>query len=86
MDDKVLFRKNKNITMPKNDFALKDREESPFVNPIWKLPFKGLNPREKDVDDFNDYVTYMNDQQKLWLADGLRRMKPDSIWLEKLVV
>ncbi|MDQ0897473.1 site-specific integrase [Paenibacillus sp. V4I7] len=42
--------------------------------------------REKDNEDFINYVSSMNDQQKLWLADGLRIMKPDSAWLEKLVV
>ncbi|WP_268618517.1 nucleotidyltransferase domain-containing protein [Paenibacillus alginolyticus] len=85
VEDKVLFRKNKNITMPINEFALKDCEGRPFVNPVWQLLFKSLNPREKDIEDFNNYVINMNDQQKLWLADGLRIMKPDSVWLEKLV-
>lgn len=84
--DEVLFRKNKNITLHTDDFALNDREGRPFVNPLWQLLFKSLNPREKDNEDFNNYVIIMNDKQKLWLASGIRIMKPDSVWLEKLAL
>ncbi|MFD2610827.1 nucleotidyltransferase domain-containing protein [Paenibacillus gansuensis] len=86
VENEVVFRKNKNITMHINEFSLKDRQGRPFVNPVWQLLFKSLNPREKDDEDFNNYVTIMDDQQKLWLASGIRIMKPDSVWLEKLTV
>jgi hypothetical protein len=42
--------------MHTNDFALKDRQGRPFVNPVWQLLFKSLNPREKDNEDFNNYA------------------------------
>ncbi|NEW09075.1 hypothetical protein GK047_24165 [Paenibacillus sp. SYP-B3998] len=84
--DEVFFRKNKNITMGTNDFALKDSAGRPFVNPVWQLLFKSLNPRGKDNEDFNNYLSIMNDRQKLWLASGIRIMKPDSVWLAKLSV
>lgn len=85
-EDKVLFRKNENITMHMNDFARKDRAERPYVNPVWQILFKSLHPREKDTEDFCNYLTVMNDQQKLWLTSGIRMMKPNSAWLEKLEV
>lgn len=77
MEDQVLFRKNKNITMHINDFGLRDCAERPYVNPVWQLMFKCLSPRDKDSEDFYNYLIVMNDQQKLWLSNGIRMMKPD---------
>ncbi|GGG13011.1 hypothetical protein GCM10010912_66800 [Paenibacillus albidus] len=82
--DEILFRKNKQITLPANDFALRDGEGRPYVNPVWQLLFKSLNPREKDHKDFFNSLPCLNDQQKLWLTSGIRTMKPDSEWLVEL--
>lgn len=84
--DEVLFRKNKNISMRINDFSLKDCDGRPFVNPVWQLLFKSLNPRDKDNEDFINYLPIINDQQKLWLTSGIRILKPDSEWLTELTV
>lgn len=75
--DIVYFRKNNSITMPIDEFGLTNCAEVPFVNPAWQLLFKSLNPREKDIEDFQHYLPIMSDRQKDWLAKGIRRMKPN---------
>nr|WP_141500424.1 DUF5071 domain-containing protein [Paenibacillus luteus] len=86
LGDEILFRKNNNITMPMEQFALRDTAERPFVNPVWQLLFKSLAPREKDLADFQQYLPLLKDEEKRWLTNGIRLMKPDSDWLDKLSV
>lgn len=83
-ENDVLFRKNKEITMNITDFALKDRDGRPYVNPVWQLLFKSSSPRDKDNDDFLNCLPIMTDQQKKWLTKGLRIMKPESEWIQRL--
>lgn len=79
--DKVLFRKNNNITLSISEFCLKDSSGKPYVNPVWQLLFKSLNSEKKDYHDFIQYLPIMSEQQKHWLANGISMMKPDSEWL-----
>lgn len=86
LGDKILFRKNKDITMAMEQFALSDATGRPYVNPVWQLLFKSLAPREKDLADFMHYLPLLKAEEKRWLANGIRLMKPDSDWLGMLSV
>jgi len=86
LEGKVIFRKNRNIWMNESDFSLIDNQGRPYVNPVWQLLFKGINPRKEDDHDFNTYLPIMSDEQRVWLSNGLKLMKPESMWIKELII
>ena len=84
IDEKVIFRKNRSISIDVYDFA-KGNHTRPYVNPVWQLLFKSLNTREEDEHDFKIYMDRMNDvSSKKWLLQSIIEAKGNKDWISKL--
>lgn len=50
-EGKVIFRKDRSISMEVNKFS-RNNSGYPYIAPEWQLLFKGINPRPHDEMDF----------------------------------
>lgn len=84
VDDHVICRKNRSITMPINQFCRVDDCGRPFVAPEWQLLFKAKEKREKDVRDFVNHAPAMARESKIWLLHAMQIQHPESQWIMQL--
>lgn len=82
--EQVIFRKNRNITMLLDDFAM-GNSPRPYVNPAWQLLFKSLGTRPEDEHDFRVYLERSDDRRsKAWLLEHLIQAGGNKLWVEAL--
>ena len=74
-----VYRRNKNISLPKAKFA-----GQKFLPPEIVLLFKSKKPRAEDQQDFDAVLSHLGAPEKAWLAGSIARDYPGHPWLAKL--
>nr|WP_180955178.1 hypothetical protein [Peribacillus deserti] len=82
--DNILYRRDPDIRMRTEIFARTDRYGRVFTAPEMQLLYKAKEGREKDQQDFLNYLPYMNSDSRRWLGAALQKHLPGSPWIPVL--
>lgn len=77
--DDWIFRRNKNIRLPRTAFAGKAHLPAEVI-----LLYKSKNPRPQDEQDFSAALERLDSGQCRWLSESIFRDYPAHSWLKKL--
>jgi hypothetical protein len=85
INQEVIFRKNKNVSMNIKDFSM-GQLPALYVNPAWQLLFKSLSTRPEDEHDFKIYIERVDDNKsKKWLLKNIIMANGNKKWIEELL-
>lgn len=83
-DDVWQFRRNPAITKPLSKLYLTNDRGIEFLCPEVVLLYKSKAPREKDEQDFQATVKYLETNARRWLKAALSVCDPQHKWLDFL--
>jgi len=84
IENEIIYRKDRTITMHKKDFVKGDIKR-PYVNPAWQLLFKSQSTRIEDEHDFHVYMNRVkDDDSKKWLLQSIEKVNGNKKWIEEL--
>ena len=77
-------RRDERIRRPYDEVIARTPDGIPYLVPEVVLLFKAKHDRPKDHADFEGTLPLLSEEQRTWLADGLARVHPGHVWLERL--
>lgn len=83
-EGRVLFRRDRSISLPCDQFGRMDAFGRPYVAPEWQLLYKAKGARPKDQEDFDRVLPHLDARARAWLSASLRVHQPQSSWVPRL--
>jgi len=75
-----IFRRDERIRRPRSEM-IAHRDGIPYLRPEGILLYKAKHCREKDLEDFRRVLPTMDDDQREWLMETIRKVHPSMISL-----
>jgi hypothetical protein len=83
-NDRWVFRRNQNITLPLSRIGIYALDSIPCLCPEIVLLFKAKDPMPKDEADFFRVFNKLNNDQCKWLFNAIQLCHPGHPWLTLL--
>jgi len=80
--DTWICRRDPSLTMPWTSVAISTPENAPYLIPEVVLLFKAKHARPKDLHDLQTTLPALDDRQRNWLLDSIKRVHPGHDWLK----
>ncbi|MCG1010756.1 hypothetical protein J4760_12070 [Salinicoccus sp. ID82-1] len=78
-EENWIFRRDSRVTKPLNEIINFSINSLPYLKPEIVLLYKAKSIGSKDVHDFNEAVSVMDDDQKKWLKEALKIHLPQLL-------
>jgi len=77
-------RRHPGLTRPIDETIIRSIDGIPYLAPEIQLLYKAKYHRDVDEHDFQAALPSLNQEQRQWLRDALRRFHPRDRWLQLL--
>nr|WP_261807801.1 hypothetical protein [Paenibacillus sp. N3.4] len=67
-----VFRRDSRVRRSLSEVIMYSGQGIPYLNPAIVLLYKSKNPREKDEQDLNNTIDYLDNKDKQWFKDAIQ--------------